>query len=31
MFEYFDSDDIGDAILLVIAIAGITAMLAGWL
>ena len=27
----FDSDDLGDAILLVISIVGVTAMLAGWL
>lgn len=27
----FDADDIGDGVLLVIAISGITAMLAGWI
>lgn len=27
----FDADDIGDFVLLVIAIVGITAMLTGWI
>jgi hypothetical protein len=31
LLQCFDADDVGDAILLVIAIVGVTAMLAGWL